>query len=216
MMKREDGSRFRTNSTDSLFTDRRDYVSVRVSDSAQDASRQPFGLAGSGDSFSDDEDSSGICWFPRRRWSGGRKGESLGVEGAAGAGFSRFDANQSKGRPNSIRSQSAGGRDVACCCCGPRWDRKYRDSSSAKCHGNEKPGLKERAMNLSFLQKFASNRISHQSLDDLLRSPGLSPKPVRILSKNERDKEKEAFVPIWQRRSTTPIKLDLRTGPQDV
>jgi len=72
---------------------------------------------------------------------------------------------------------------------------------------NDDLGTKERALHTALLQKFASSR-SQQCADQL--SPISSPLPVRAMSKEEIDKSKEDFVPIWQRRAATPIKLDLR------
>jgi hypothetical protein len=116
MGKGEDESWFRTKDAGTM--DHWDTMSVRVSNSAQDAmTKRPFVREESG--FSDGEDNAGNRWFPRGR---GRNGE---VEGVAGAPFSRLDGNRSKDRPNLHRSQSgAGGRvdgGVVLCCCGPRW-----------------------------------------------------------------------------------------------
>jgi hypothetical protein len=49
-------------------------------------------------------------------------------------------------------------------------------------------------------------------------SPVLSPLPVKMVSKEDIERSKEGFVPIWQRRQgAPPIKLDLRqrSGPME-
>jgi len=91
----------------------------------------------------------------------------------------------------------------------------WRDQIGSTCAGQldekEDLGTKERALHTALLQKFASSRSNSQlSADGGSFSPIFSPLPVRILSKEEIDKSKEDFVPIWQRRATPPIKLDLR------
>lgn len=93
----------------------------------------------------------------------------------------------------------------------------WRDSctSAGNFDENDEVGTKERAMHTALLQKFASSR-SQQCSNAGLMSPLPTPIPVRTMSKEDMDKNKEDFVPIWQRRAATPIKLDLRqrSGPQ--
>jgi len=73
---------------------------------------------------------------------------------------------------------------------------------------NEKLGLKERALHTALLQKFASTRsqkLADGEVQVIISSPALSPLPVRSTPK-----PKDGFVPIWQRRATSPVTLDVR------
>lgn len=73
---------------------------------------------------------------------------------------------------------------------------------------NEKLGLKERALHTALLQKFASTRsqkLADGEVQVIISSPALSPLPVRSSSK-----PKDEFVPIWQRRASSPVTLDVR------
>lgn len=77
-----------------------------------------------------------------------------------------------------------------------------------------------RAMHAALLKKFAADRALKQGIGSpgSPMSPILSPLPVKMLSKEEIEKSKQGFVPIWQRRQgAPPIKLDLRqrSGPMD-
>lgn len=148
------------------------------------------------DQHSDGEEGSGRCWFTARgqgRWR-----------------FARLQGKQSKWRVSPLtRSPSTVGRDVegSCCCCGPRW------RWNSECVDGAGDGAREGRGNL--LRKFASFNDSSASprfSDGGRVSPALSPLPVRTMLKTERDKERQAFVPLWQRRaSMSPIKaLDLR------
>lgn len=129
MTKGEDESWFRTTHKDTDSTAHRDTMSVRVSNSAQSASKRPF-FVGRRESLSDGEDNSGICWFPRGR---SRSGESL----------STVNVHQFEEEQGVSRSKSTAGSDRVFCCCGPRWGRKYTvevcatDSSDDGSPGNE-------------------------------------------------------------------------------
>ncbi|KAG0562103.1 hypothetical protein M758_9G171700 [Ceratodon purpureus] len=88
----------------------------------------------------------------------------------------------------------------------------WRDTSRQKHYDendeDEKLGLKERARHTALLQKFASTRSQKQANGEIqliITSPALSPLPVRTVSKS-----KDEFVPIWQRRASSPITLDVR------
>ena len=89
----------------------------------------------------------------------------------------------------------------------------WRDSSQEINHyvendENKKLGLKERALHTALLQKFASSRsqkLADGEVQLIVTSPALSPLPVRTIPKS-----KDEFVPIWQRRAASPIKLDVR------
>lgn len=73
---------------------------------------------------------------------------------------------------------------------------------------NEKLGLKERALHTALLQKFASARsqkLADGEVQSIISDPALSPLPVRTTVK-----PKDEFVPIWQRRASSPVTLDVR------
>lgn len=79
------------------------------------------------------------------------------------------------------------------------------------------PQTRARAMHAALLKKFAAQKQQVSSPGSPM-SPVLSPLPVKLMSKEEIEKSKEGFVPIWQRRQgAPPIKLDLRqrSGPMD-
>jgi hypothetical protein len=153
------------------------------------------------DQHSDGEEGSGRCWFTPRgrgRWR-----------------FARLQGKQSRWRVSPLtRSPSTVGRDVegsCCCCCGPRW-RWNSECVDGAGDGNGAAAREGRGRSGNLLRKFASFNDSSASLrfsDGGRVSPALSPLPVRTMPK---DKERQAFVPLWQRRaSMSPIKaLDLR------
>uniref|UniRef100_A9RX13 Uncharacterized protein n=1 Tax=Physcomitrium patens TaxID=3218 RepID=A9RX13_PHYPA len=96
-------------------------------------------------------------------------------------------------------------------------DGCWREICVSSGHADESDGPAERAraMHSAFLQKYCASRTLRDSQGSP-RSPmnscgGLSPLPVKMLSKEELEKSKKGFVPIWQRRQgAPPIKLDLR------
>jgi len=73
---------------------------------------------------------------------------------------------------------------------------------------NENLALKERALHTALLTKFASSRphkLADGGVESIISDPDLSPLPVRSATKPNDD-----FVPIWQRRASSPVTLDVR------
>ena len=164
------------------------------------------------DGYSDGEDGGGRCWFTPRgrgRWR-----------------FVRVERKESKCRRVASLTQSSqftvvGGDDASClCCCGPRWKARNspladnNDGDGAAARDQDRRGRISTTKG-KLLRKFGSyNDLSPLQFSDGGQvSPALSPLPVRTTTKMERDKKREASVPIWQRRAVMfPIKaLDLRS-----
>ena len=98
-------------------------------------------------------------------------------------------------------------------------DGCWRENCSSFLYTDEKDdsATRARAMQAALFKKFASGRALHSdTAPNSPMSPVMSPLPVKMMTKEEIEKSKEGFVPIWQRRQgAPPIKLDLRqrSGP---
>lgn len=96
-------------------------------------------------------------------------------------------------------------------------DGCWRESSFLYANENDDSVSRARTMQAALVKKFAASRKAEENPGSPV-SPCLSPLPVKMMSKEEIERSKKGFVPIWQRRQgAPPIKLDLRqrSGPME-